>query len=86
MIHNVISPEHVDEAGMKLFLEDLQQAVTARDIVRLIVLIKKMVPGYTPSAQLLQGAGMFTNISADQVSSGESDEASLVCPATIETA
>ena len=86
MIHNVVSPEQVDEVAMRRFLEQLQQAVTARDVVRLIKLMKKMVPDYTPSAQLLQGAGLFTNTSADRIPGWESDDASLVCPATIVTA
>jgi FlaA1/EpsC-like NDP-sugar epimerase len=86
MIHNLISQEEVDGAAMRRFLEELQQAALAQDIVCLLKLMKRMVPDYTPSPQLLQGASRFANTCADQVPGWESDEASLICPSTIGTA
>jgi O-antigen biosynthesis protein WbqV len=86
MISNVISPELVDEEGMRRFLWEMRQVVAAQDVVRLISLMKEMVPDYTPSARLLLGAGFSTDTGAEQVRGWERDEASLGAPATIATA
>jgi FlaA1/EpsC-like NDP-sugar epimerase len=86
MIGSVVSTEQVDAARIGVFLEELQQAVTARDAVRLILSMKKLVPDYQPSSQLLNDVGLSTDTRAEPASGWRSDEASLVCPATIATA
>ena len=86
MIGRLVSSEHVDEVRMGCFLEELGVAVAARDVIRLVTVVKKMVPDYTPSAQLLQGAGLFADSGTGQRSGWESDKESLAYPATIATA
>jgi FlaA1/EpsC-like NDP-sugar epimerase len=85
-IRSVISAQEVDAARIAFFLDELQQAVATRDPVRLILLMKQIVPEYTPSPQLLQAAALSTETCADEAASWQSVEAPLVNPATIATA
>ena len=85
-ISSVVSTEQVDTAQIRFFLEDLQRAVTARDSVRLIQLIKELIPDYTPSPQLLEESALSTLGRQDQAANWQSVEESLISPATIATA
>jgi hypothetical protein len=41
---------------MREYLRDLQQISSEQDVGRLLMLLKNLIPNYTPSAQLLQSA------------------------------
>ncbi len=53
-IRSYLSPFHVDEAQIKVFLQELQQTVDAQDVARLVLLLKELIPDYNPGSQLLK--------------------------------
>ena len=55
-ITNLVSPRELDARPIAKFLQELQQAVGARDALRTILLLKEAVPDYTPASQLLKDA------------------------------
>jgi FlaA1/EpsC-like NDP-sugar epimerase len=53
-IRSYVSPNAVDVGQMKLFLQNLHQIVDQREVARLVLLLKEMVPEYNPGSQLLK--------------------------------
>ena len=52
-IRSYLSPFHVNAAQMKIYLNDLGEAVEEQDIARLVLLLKDLIPDYSPGAQLV---------------------------------
>jgi hypothetical protein len=46
----------VDETQITAWLEEIKEAASERDALRIIQLLKGMIPDYIPSPQLLQHA------------------------------
>ena len=59
-IRSYLSPFHVDAAQMKIYLQQLQAAVDARDVARLVLVLKDLIPDYNPGTQLLKLA-LYSN-------------------------
>jgi FlaA1/EpsC-like NDP-sugar epimerase len=55
-IYTLLHSGDVDAPQLTVFLEELKEAVGERDALSVILLLKKMVPDYLPSSQLLQDA------------------------------
>jgi FlaA1/EpsC-like NDP-sugar epimerase len=55
-IKSYVSPNDVDAMQLEARLQDLRLIVERRDIARLILLLKGLVPEYNPDAQLLKAA------------------------------
>jgi hypothetical protein len=55
-IRSYVSPYNVDAITMKEFMQDLQHAVSERDTLRIVMLLKKLIPDYTPGPKLLKTA------------------------------
>ena len=55
-IRSYLSPARIDAEQMEEYLRDLRQITDEQDIGRLLMLLKIMIPSYTPSAQLLRSA------------------------------
>jgi FlaA1/EpsC-like NDP-sugar epimerase len=53
-IRRYVSSNEVDVEQIKLFLQDLHQIVDQREVARLVLLLKEMVPDYNPGSQLLK--------------------------------
>jgi FlaA1/EpsC-like NDP-sugar epimerase len=53
-IRSYISPTAIDAEQMEEYLRDLRQISNEQDIGRLLMLLKIMIPSYTPSSQLLR--------------------------------
>jgi FlaA1/EpsC-like NDP-sugar epimerase len=54
-VRSIAATEDVDAAAFEVFVEDLERAVGARDVLRMMLLLKEMVPDYAPSSQILKG-------------------------------
>ena len=52
-IRSYVSPYHVDTIRMKECMQELQHAVSERDTLRIVTLLKKLIPDYTPGLTLL---------------------------------
>ena len=55
-IRSYVSPCDFDARQMKASLQGLHQAVSGRDALRLVLLLKKLIPDYDPDARLLNSA------------------------------
>jgi FlaA1/EpsC-like NDP-sugar epimerase len=55
-IYNLLQSDEVDETQITAWLEEIKEAVSERDALRIIQLLKGMIPDYIPSPQLLQHA------------------------------
>jgi FlaA1/EpsC-like NDP-sugar epimerase len=55
-ISSLVSSEDVDPKRVTTLMQELRQAVDARDALRVILLLKDAVPDYVPGLQLLKGA------------------------------
>jgi len=55
-IHVYVSPNDVDARQLEAYLQDLRVIIERRDIARLVLLLKGLVPEYNPDAQLLRTA------------------------------
>lgn len=55
-IRSLVSSEGVDARRIETFMQDLQQAVSARDAASTILLLKELVPDYDPGSHLLKDA------------------------------
>ena len=55
-IRSYVSPYDVDAVQMKAYLQDLQQAVSERDTLRIVLLLKELIPDYNPGAKLLKAS------------------------------
>jgi len=55
-IKKYVSPNDVDKRQLEACLQDLRVIVERRDIARLILLLKGLVPEYNPDSQLLKTA------------------------------
>ena len=53
-IRSYFCPFHVDDAQMKIHLQQLQAAVEAQDVGRLVLVLKELIPDYNPGTQLLK--------------------------------
>jgi len=53
-IRSYISPTAIDAEQIEEYLRDLRQISNEQDIGRLLMLLKILIPSYTPSAQLLR--------------------------------
>ena len=53
-IRSYVSPFRVDAKQIKRSLLDLQQAVQAQNIARIVLLLKEIIPDYNPGSQLLE--------------------------------
>jgi FlaA1/EpsC-like NDP-sugar epimerase len=60
-IKSYVSPNEADVEQIKVFLEDLRQVVSQREVARLVLLLKEMVPEYNPGSQLLKHAFSESN-------------------------
>lgn len=55
-IRSYVTPHDVDVRQIKAYMQELQQIVNARDLARLVLLLKELIPDYNPGAQLLRVA------------------------------
>jgi FlaA1/EpsC-like NDP-sugar epimerase len=55
-IRSYFSPYGVDAKRMKAYMRDFRHAVSERDTLRIVVLLKELIPDYTPSSSLLKRA------------------------------
>ncbi len=55
-IRSYLSPAHLDAEQMREVLTDLRQVVSQEEIGRLLMLLKALIPSYTPSSLLLRSA------------------------------
>jgi FlaA1/EpsC-like NDP-sugar epimerase len=55
-IRRYASPSSLDLARLHEFVKELRGVVEQRDVARLVQVMEKMIPDYTPSAQLLDAA------------------------------
>ena len=55
-IRSYVSPYDVDVREIKAYIQELQQIVNARDVARLVLLLKELIPDYNPGSQLLKDA------------------------------
>lgn len=65
-IKSYVSPNDVDVAQIKKFLQDLHQIVDWRDVAHLVLLLKELVPEYNPGSQLLKLALSHQSKRAEQ--------------------
>jgi len=76
-IRSYVSPYNVDAMQMKTCMQDLQQAVSERDTLRIVLLLKELIPDYTPSSKLLKATVSIESNHADparvQVLSGQAE-------------
>jgi FlaA1/EpsC-like NDP-sugar epimerase len=76
-IRSYVSPYNVDAMQMKTCMQDLQQAVNDRDTLRIVLLLKELIPDYTPSSKLLKATVSIESSHADparvQVLSGQAE-------------
>jgi FlaA1/EpsC-like NDP-sugar epimerase len=66
-IRSFVSPNGIDVGQIKACIQDLQQIVARRDVARLILLLKQLIPEYSPGSQLLRGALPVESNSAELV-------------------
>jgi FlaA1/EpsC-like NDP-sugar epimerase len=55
-IWSFVSPYDVDIRKIKTYMQELQHVVSSRDIARLVLLFKELIPDYNPGSQLLKAA------------------------------
>lgn len=55
-IYNLLGSESADAPELTPFLKELKQAVSERDVLRIIRILKQVVPDYIPSSQVIQHA------------------------------
>ena len=55
-IGSLASAEEVDARRVNASLQELEESVRARDLIRMIRLLKEMVPDYIPGSQLMENA------------------------------
>ncbi len=55
-IRSYVSPYDVDVRQVKAYMQELQQIVNSRDLARLVLLLKELIPDYNPGTQLLKVA------------------------------
>jgi FlaA1/EpsC-like NDP-sugar epimerase len=55
-IRSYVSPYDVDVRQIKAYMQELQQIVNSRDLARLVLLLKELIPDYNPGTQLLRVA------------------------------
>ncbi len=76
-IRSYVSPYNGDAMHMKTCMQDLQQAVNDRDTLRIVLLLKELIPDYTPSTKLLKATVSIESSHADparvQVLSGQAE-------------
>jgi FlaA1/EpsC-like NDP-sugar epimerase len=53
-IRSYVSPYNVDAMQIKACMQDLQQAVSERDTLRIVRLLKELIPDYTPGSKLMK--------------------------------
>jgi len=58
-INNLLYSDGVDAVQFTTFLDELKEAVNELDALRIILLLKQMVPDYAPSSHVLQHAMSF---------------------------
>ena len=76
-IRSYVSPYDVDARQMEAYIQDLQQAVSERDTLRIVLLLKELIPDYTPGFKLLKAAVSIQSNHAEpakvQVPSGQAE-------------
>jgi O-antigen biosynthesis protein WbqV len=80
-IYRLLSSDDIDASRVTALLPELQLATKSLDPVRVIQLLREMVPDYIPSSQLLENAKSMQTTgrsSNDQVSMPQSVEPMLV--------
>jgi hypothetical protein len=55
-IRSYVSPYEVDPKQIKACMQNLQKAVSGRDVLRLVLLLKELIPDYNPDSKLLLAA------------------------------
>jgi FlaA1/EpsC-like NDP-sugar epimerase len=75
-IRSYVSPYNVDAMQIKACMQDLQQAVSERDTLRIVRLLKELIPDYTPGSKLMMSAVAIESTHAEartQDLSGQSE-------------
>lgn len=61
-IRRYASPSSLDNAQLMTHLHEMEQIAEERDVARLVKLLEKMIPDYTPSAPLLKIASLNNSL------------------------
>jgi FlaA1/EpsC-like NDP-sugar epimerase len=64
-IRSYVSPYNVDAEQMEAYMQDLQQAVSERDTLRIVRLLRELIPDYTPGSRLLKSAAAMQSSHAE---------------------
>jgi FlaA1/EpsC-like NDP-sugar epimerase len=75
-IRSYVSPYNVDAMQIKACMQDLQQAVSERDTLRIVRLLKELIPDYTPGSKLMKSVVAIESNHAEssvQVLTGQSE-------------
>ncbi len=75
-IRSYVSPYNVDAMRIKACMQDLQQAVSERDTLRIVRVLKELIPDYTPGSKLMKSAVAIDSTLAEasvQVLTGQSE-------------
>jgi FlaA1/EpsC-like NDP-sugar epimerase len=75
-ISSYVSPYNVDAMQIKTCMQDLQQAVSERDTLRIVRVLKELIPDYTPGSKLMKSAVAINSTHAEarvQVLTGQSE-------------
>jgi FlaA1/EpsC-like NDP-sugar epimerase len=76
-IRSYVSSYNFDIAQIRAYIQDLRQAVNARDALRIVLLLKELIPDYTPGSKLLKAAvstqPSYTEAAFAQMPSGHAD-------------
>ncbi len=65
-IRSYVSPYEVDAKQMKAYMQEFQQAVSESDTLRIVLLLKELIPDYNPGSSLPQAAVSMQPNLADQ--------------------
>jgi FlaA1/EpsC-like NDP-sugar epimerase len=75
-IRSYVAPYNVDAMQIKACMQNLQQAVSERDTLRIVRLLKELIPDYTPGSKLMKSAVAIESNHAEsrvQVLTGQSE-------------